>query len=70
MVNTHVTSRFVTNLKSDGYKLIQEKMLNWTSKGRQLDLKRAPFTSQLGIFQKPKNHVLIMKCVKIVDKYL
>jgi len=34
MVNTHITSRFVTNLKSDGYKLVQEKMLNWTSKGR------------------------------------
>lgn len=34
MANTHVTSRFVTNLKSDGYKLVQEKMLNRTSKGR------------------------------------
>ena len=34
MVKTHATSRFVSNLKSDGYKLAQEKMLNWTSKGR------------------------------------
>ena len=34
MVNTHVKSRFVTNMKSDGYKLVQEKMLNGTSKGR------------------------------------
>lgn len=34
MVNTHVISRFVTNLKSDGYKLVQKKMLNQTSKGR------------------------------------
>lgn len=34
MVNTHVISRFVTNLKSGGYKFVQEKMLNWSSKGR------------------------------------
>ena len=34
MVNTHLKNRLVTNMKSDGYKLVQEKMLNWTSKGR------------------------------------
>ncbi len=34
MVIIHVKCKFVTNLKSDGYKLAQEKMLNRTSKGR------------------------------------
>ena len=29
---------------------MQEKVLNWTSKGRQLDLKRASIASQLGVF--------------------
>ena len=43
-------------------------MLNWTSKGRYLDLKRAPFASQLGVFKKPKEHVLILNLAKIVDK--
>lgn len=33
-------------------------MLNWTSKGRQLDLKRAFIASQLGVFSKPRDHVL------------
>lgn len=33
MVYTHVKNWFVTNLKSNGYKLAQKKMLNWTSKG-------------------------------------
>ena len=32
MANTHVKRKFVTNMKSDGYKLVQEKMLDWTSK--------------------------------------
>lgn len=32
MANTHVKHKFVTNMKSDGYKLVQEKMLDWTSK--------------------------------------
>ena len=31
--NTH-KSRFITNRKSIGYKVVEEKMLNWTSKGR------------------------------------
>ena len=45
-----VKSMFATNRKSIGYKVMQEKMLNWTSKGRQLDLKRASIASQLGVF--------------------
>ena len=43
-------------------------MLNWTSKGRQLDLKRASIASQLGVFSKPKDHVLVLNCMKIVYK--
>ena len=29
-----VKSKFTTNSKSVGYKVVQEKVLNWTSKGR------------------------------------
>ena len=29
-----VKSKFATNSKSVGYKAVQEKVLNWTSKGR------------------------------------
>ena len=43
-------------------------MLNWTSKGRQLDLKRASIASQLGVFSKPRDHVLALNCMKIVYK--
>ena len=70
MANTHVKCKFVTNSKSNGYKVVQEKMLNWTSKGRQLDSKRASFKSQLGLFQKPKDHVLPSMHMKIVYKHL
>ena len=45
-----VKSKFATSSKSAGYKAVQEKVLNWTSKGRQLDLKRASIASQLGVF--------------------
>ena len=31
---THIKTRFVTKRKSVGYKVVQEKMPNWTSKGR------------------------------------
>ncbi len=34
MVIIHVKCKFVANMKSDSYKAVQEKMLNWTSKGR------------------------------------
>jgi len=37
---------------------VQEQVLNWTSKGRQLALKRAFIASQLGVFSKPRDHVL------------
>ena len=47
---------------------MQEKVLNWTSKGRQLDLKRASIASQLGVFSKPRDHVLVLNCMKIVYK--
>ena len=47
---------------------MQEKVLNWTSKGRQLGLKRASIASQLGVFSKPKDHVLVLNCMKIVYK--
>ncbi len=47
---------------------MQEKVLNWTPKGRQLDLKRASIASQLGVFSKPKDHVLALSCMKIVYK--
>ena len=47
---------------------MQEKVLNWTSKGRQLDLKRASIASQLGVFSKPRDHVLVLGCTKIVYK--
>ena len=48
---------------------MQEKVLNWTSKGRQLDLKRASIASQLGVFSKPKDHVLVLNRMKIVYKH-
>jgi len=47
---------------------MQEKVLNWTSKGRQLDLKRASIASQLGVFSKPDDYVLVLSCMKIVYK--
>ncbi len=50
MAKTHIRSSFVTIRKSISYKKVNEKVLNWISKGRYLDLKRAPFTSQLGVF--------------------
>ena len=34
MAKTHIRSRFATNSKSISYKKVQEKVLNWTSKGR------------------------------------
>ncbi|MGP1422372.1 MAG: hypothetical protein ACTTKM_00255 [Prevotella fusca] len=49
-MKTRVKSKFATNSKSVGYKVVQEKVLNWTSKGRQLDFKRASIASQLGVF--------------------
>ena len=66
---TRVRSKFATNSKSISYKVVQEKVLNWTSKGRQLDLKRASIASQLGVFSKPKDHVLVLNCMKIVYKH-
>ena len=48
---------------------MQEKVPNWTSKGRQLDLKRASIACQLGVFSKSKDHVLVLSCVKIVYKH-
>ena len=66
---TRVKSKFSTSSKSIGYGVVQEKVLNWTSKGRQLDLKRASIASQLGVFSKPKDHVLALSCMKIVYKY-
>ena len=68
MAKTRVKSRFATNSKSVSYKVMQEKVLNWTSKGRQLDLKRVSIASQLGIFSKPRDHVLVLSCMKIVYK--
>ena len=43
-------------------------LISWTSKGRQLDLKRASIASQLGVFSKPEDHVLVLSCMKIVYK--
>ena len=34
MVKTRIRSRTATQIKSDSYKVNQEKMPNWTSKGR------------------------------------
>ena len=51
-------SMSATNRKSISYKTVEEKVLNRTSKGRYLDFKRAPFASQLGVFKKPKEHIL------------
>ena len=63
-----VKSKFATGSKSVSYKVMQEKVLNWTSKGRQLDLKRASIARQLGVFSKPEDHVLVLSGMKIVDK--
>ena len=68
MAKTRVKSKFATDSKSTGYNAVQEKVLNWTSKGRQLDLKRASIASQLGVFSKPRHHVLFSSCMKIVYK--
>ncbi len=35
MAKTRVKSKFATDSKSTSYKAVQEKVLNWTSKGRQ-----------------------------------
>ena len=35
MAKTRVKGEFITNRKSISYEVIQEKVLNWTSKGRQ-----------------------------------
>ena len=64
-----VKSKFATGSKSVSYKVMQEKVLNWTPKGRQLDLKRASIASQLGVFSKPIDHVLVLSCMKIVYKH-
>ena len=45
-------------------------LISWFLKGRQLDSKRASFASQLGIFKKPKEHVLVLSGIKIVYKHL
>jgi len=34
MANTPIKCKFVTNSKSDGYKVVLKKVLNWTFKGR------------------------------------
>ena len=34
MVKTHIQSSFVTISKSISYKVVKQKVLNWTSKGR------------------------------------
>jgi len=34
MAKIHIRSRFATNSKSISYKTVQEKVPNWTSKGR------------------------------------
>ena len=34
MAKIRVKSKFITNRKSISYEIIQEKVLNWTSKGR------------------------------------
>ena len=47
---TRVKSKSATARKSTSYKVVQEKVPNWTSKGRQLGLKRASIASQLGVF--------------------
>ena len=43
---THIKSKFATNSKSITYKAVQEKVLNWTSKGRLLEANWASFQSQ------------------------
>ena len=34
MAKTRVNTKFITNIKSISYEVIQKKVLNWTSKGR------------------------------------
>ncbi len=34
MAKTRVKCKFITNRKSISYEVVQEKVLNWTSKGR------------------------------------
>ncbi len=34
MTNTRIESKFVTSKKSVSYKVVKQKVLNWTSKGR------------------------------------
>ena len=41
MAKIHIRSRFATNSKSISYKTVQEKVPNWTSKGRLLEAQRA-----------------------------
>ena len=65
---TKFSSGFINTQQSVAYKAINLKVLNWTSKGRQLDLKRASFASQKGVFSKPIKHHLNFKRLKIIYK--
>ena len=49
---------FVTYRESNTCKVAFEKGVSKVPKGRQLELKRASFASQLGIFQKVNGHKL------------
>ena len=69
-LKTSINNTFVNYSLSSICETAFQKVLNWTSKGRQLDSKRASFASQLGIFKKPKEHVLVLSGIKIVYKHL
>ena len=42
-----INSKLTTNSKSISYKVTQQKVLNWTSKGRLLEANWASFARQL-----------------------
>ena len=68
-LKTVISNTFVSYSLSSICKTAFQKVLNRTSKGRQLESKRASFASQLGVFQKPKEHVLVLWRTKIVYKH-
>ena len=45
-----INSKLTTNSKSISYKVTQQKVLNWTSKGRLLEANWASFTMLLTLY--------------------
>ena len=61
--------KFTISSMSISCESVQEKVPDWTSKGRHSNLKRASITSRSGVFSKAKEHISVLSYIKIVYKY-